>query len=196
MRQTGIADRYRPMLRSAFILALSLTIAAATGFAKQGAVRTLYTVPNMTLIEQPTGESVVTVNDTSGSISSLQVAIDNARSANPSNVIVIHLLRGAVYTVSSAGLVLGSHECLVAEGAIIRAANSSVTVPLITIASGSTNVSVAGGTLDGQGANIQGIDAPSAARINIDKVVVKNFASDGIFLNGTGNTTFDNEMTV
>jgi len=184
------------MLRSAFILAIALTLATAMVFARQGVVRNLYTVPNTTFVEQPAGESVVTVNDTSGSISSVQAAIDNARSANPGNVIVIHLLRGAIYSVSSAGLVLGSHECLVAEGAVIQAANASVTVPLITIASGSINVSVAGGTLDGQGANIQGIFAPAASRVNIDKVVVKNFGSDGISLNGNGNSAFDNEMTV
>src|SRR5579883_389616 len=145
-------------------------LVVATSFAKQGVVRGLYTVPNSTFIEQPSGETVVTVNDTSGSISSLQTAIDNARSANPSNAILIHLLRGAIYSVSSSGLVLGSHECLVAEGAVIRAANASVTVPLITISSGSTNVSVAGGKLDGKGANIDGIYAPSASRVNIDKV--------------------------
>ncbi len=190
------AGRYCTMLRSAFILAIALTLATAMVFARQGVVRNLYTVPNTTFIEQPAGESVVTINDTSGSISSVQAAIDNARSANPSSVIVIHLLRGAVYSVSSAGLVLGSHECLVAEGAMIQAANASVTMPLITIASGSTNVSVAGGTLDGKGANIQGIFAPAASRVNIDKVVVKNFGSDGISLNGNGNSTFDNEMTV
>jgi parallel beta-helix repeat protein len=190
-----IAGRYR-VLKGALLLALAVTVGAAAAFAKQGVVRTLYTVPNTTFIEQPTGESVVTINDTSGSISSLQTAIDNARSANPGNVIVIHLQRGGIYFVTSAGIVLGSHECLVAEGAIIQAANSSVTVPLITIASGSTNVSVAGGTLDGQGANTQGIFAPSAKRVNIDKVIVRNFASDGILLNGNGNSTFDNEMTV
>src|SRR5579859_5799497 len=191
-----LMEQYRTVLRSILILAGALTLLAATAFAKQGAVRALYTVPNTTFIEQPIGETVVTVNDTSGSISSLQTAIDNARSANPSYVIVIHLMRGAIYTVSSQGLVLSSHECLVAEGAMIQAANASVTVPLITIASGSTNVSVAGGILDGQGANIQGIFAPAASRVNIDKVVVKNVGSDGISLNGNGNSAFDNEMTV
>src|SRR5215472_9697299 len=191
-----LANRYHGMLRNTLILAVSLIVSATTVLAKQGAVRTLYTTPNTAFVEQPSGESVVTVNDTSGSISSLQAEIDTARNANPANVIVIHLLRGAIYSVSGAGLVLSSHECLVAEGAIIRAANSSVTVPLITIASGSTKVSVAGGTLDGQGANIQGIYAPSAARVNIDKVALKNFASDAISLNGNGNSTFDNEMTV
>src|SRR5262249_13966538 len=194
-REPKTACRYWGVLRGAFILAFLIHLAAPV-FAQQGAVRALYTVPNTTFIEQPTGETVVTINDTSGSISSLQTAINNARSANPNNVILIHLLRGAIYSVSGAGLVLSSHECLVAEGAIIRAANSSVTVPLITIASGSTKVSVAGGTLDGQGANIQGIYAPSAARVNIDKVALKNFASDAISLNGNGNSTFDKKRAM
>lgn len=164
--------------------------------ASQGAGRLLYTVPNTTFIEQPSGESIVTINDTSRSISGAQAAIDSARSANPEKVIVVHLLRGAIYTVRDTGLMLSSHECLVAEGALIQAADSSVTVPLITIAPGSTNVSISGGTLEGHGANTQGIFAAAASRVNIDHVVAKNFALDGISLNGNGNTMFDNEMTV
>src|SRR5262245_44621646 len=173
-----------------------VVLSGVTTFAQQGAVRMLYTVPNTTFIEQPTGESVVTINDASGSISTLQTAINNARSANPDKVIVIRLKRGATYTVSTTGIVLGSRQCLVAEGALIRAANSSVTASLITISSGATKVSVAGGTLDGLLANINGIDATAASRVNIDKVVLKNFGRDAIFLNGNGNSSFDNEMTV
>jgi hypothetical protein len=155
----------------------------------------LYTSPNMGFIEQPSGEVVVTVNDTSGMVSTLQTEINNARAANPTNVIVIRLTN-AIYTVSSAGIVLGSHECLVASGATIQAANSSVTAPLVTIASGSTNVSVSGGILDGSGANIQGIYAPAAARVNIDFVTVRNCGLDCILLKGNGNSSYDNEMTV
>src|SRR5207253_1745916 len=112
--------------------------------------------------------------DTSGSIATLQASIDSARASNPTNVIVIRLLSNAVYSVSSAGIVLGSHECLIASGATIKAANSSVTVPLIAVSSGATNVSVAGGILDGNGASINGINAPSARRVNVDQVIVQN----------------------
>jgi len=177
----------------------SIAVALATGIAsaEPGAVRMLYTVPNSTFIENPSGDSgVVTINDTSGSVATLQASINNARSANPNSIIVIHLLTGATYTVSSAGLVLGSQECLVGSGALIQAANSSVTVPLIQINSGSTNVSVAGGTLDGNGANINGITAPTAARVNIDQVTVMDCGQDCILLKGNGSTTYDNEMTV
>ncbi|HEX4351052.1 MAG TPA: hypothetical protein VH251_11725, partial [Verrucomicrobiae bacterium] len=155
-------------------------------FAGQGVQRMLYTPPNMAFVEQPSGGSVVTASDSSGSISTLQTSLNNARAANPNAVIVIQLLTNATYLVSSAGLVLGSHECLAAGSATIRAANSSVTAPLITIASASTNVSVAGGTLDAGGANIEGIYAPSAARVNVDKVIVKNCGLDCILLKGQG----------
>jgi parallel beta-helix repeat protein len=168
-------------------------------FAGEGAQRMLYTVPTNSFIENVSGDSVVTVNDTSGSISTLQTLINGARSANPNSIIVIHLLSGATYQVnnSNGGLVLSSQECLIGSGALIQALNSAVTNALITISSGSTNVSVAGGTLDAAGANIFGIYAPSSsARINIDKVTVRNCGQDCIQLNGQGDTTYDNEMTV
>src|SRR5262249_57913436 len=79
-RKPKTACQYWGVLRGAFILAFLIHLAAPV-FAKQGAVRALYTVPNTTFIEQPTGETVVTINDASGSISSLQTAINNARSA-------------------------------------------------------------------------------------------------------------------
>ncbi len=157
----------------------------------------LYTVPNTTFIENPSGDSgVVTINDASGSISTLQTSINNARSAHSSSIIVINLKRGAVYTVNSAGLVLGSQECLVGSGALIQAASSSVAVPLITITTGSTNVSVAGVALDGNNAGINGITGSSVARVNIDKVTVVDCGLDCILLTGKGSTTYNNELSV
>src|SRR5271154_1183490 len=41
-----------------------------------------------------------------------------------------------------------------------------------------------------------GIDAPAAARVNVDKVTVQNCGQDCILLEGQGNSTYDNEMTV
>jgi parallel beta-helix repeat protein len=164
--------------------------------AIQGATRMLYAVPNASFVEQPSGDSVVTISDATGTIVGLQSAIASARSANPNSDIVIRLLSGATYWVTNASVVLGSRECLLATGANIKAASASVTVPLIQINSGSTNVSIAGGTLDGNGAYIQGIFAASVARVNVDKVVVQNCGQDCILLKGNGNSTYDNEMTV
>ena len=187
------------------ILAITLAlvsvciISITSTFAGQGASRMLYTVPNNSFIENTSGDNLVTIYDTSGSISTLQTLINNARAANPSYVIIIHLLGGATYWVdnNNGGLVLGSQECLVGSGALIEATNAAVTNTLITISTGSTNVSVAGGTLNGNGANIYCIFAPSsAARINIDKVSAGNCGQDCIQLNGQGGNTFNNEMTI
>jgi parallel beta-helix repeat protein/autotransporter-associated beta strand protein len=167
--------------------------------AGQGAGRMLYTVPDSSFIENPSGDNVVNIDDTSGSISTLQSLVNNARNANPNSIIVIHLSAGVTYWVNNGngGLALTSEECLVGSGALIEATNSGVTNSLITIRAGSTNVSVSGGTLDARGANIYGIYAPSSsARINVDKVTVRNCGQDCIQLNGQGDGTFDNEMTV
>jgi fibronectin-binding autotransporter adhesin len=168
-------------------------------FAGQGTGRMLYTAPNNTFIENVSGDNEVTISDTSGSIATLQTLINNARTANPAYIIIIRLMSGATYSVSNStgGLVLGSQECLVGSGATIEAANSAVTNTLVTISTGSTNVSIAGGTYNGNGANIYCIYAPSSsARINIDKVTAGNCGQDCIQLNGNGSGTFDNEMTI
>ena len=178
-------------------LGIFLTTAA---FAGQGAQRMLYTVPNSAFIENPTGDTnVVTINDASGSVATLQALINNARSANPNAILIIHLLSGATYWVNntSGGLTLGSQECLLGSGATIQATNSAVTNSLVIINSGASNVSIAGGTYNANGADIYGIYAPSSsARINIDKVTVMNCGQDCIQLNGNGSGTFDNEITV
>src|ERR1051325_166543 len=114
---------FRP-LRQLASIGIVLLCSAAAVKARQGAVRMLYTTPNATFVEKPSGEVTVTINDASGSIAALQTSINNARAANPTNVVIIRLLAGAVYTVSNASLTLGSHECLVASGATIRAANA------------------------------------------------------------------------
>jgi len=190
-------NKMLPLTTSLFFLCLGLFALTATpADAAQGAQSTLFTVLNSTFIENPAGDSKWAVNDISGSISTLQSSINSARSAHPGSILIITLKSGATYTVSSTGLTLGSDECLIASGATIRASSSSVTVPLITISSGAENVSIAGGTLDGNGANIQAIYAPSAARVNVDAVVARNCGQDCIVLYGHGNTTYDNEMTV
>src|SRR5580704_13411000 len=108
MRTANIAFAVRKAVWCAALLA---PVAILAG---QGVQRMLYTSPNLAFIEQPSGDSVVTVNDASGSISTLQTAINNARSANPNSILVIQLLTNATYVVSTTGLVLGSHECLAA----------------------------------------------------------------------------------
>src|SRR5437016_13626672 len=129
-----LSDKLPPFTTTTLFLCAGLAVlTATTAVASQGAQPTIYTVPNSTFIEDPSGDSKVAVNDTSGSISTLQTSINNARSAHPGSILIITLKSGATYSVSSAGLTLGSDECLVGSGATIKASSSSVTVPLITI---------------------------------------------------------------
>jgi hypothetical protein len=50
-----------------------------------------YAVANSAFIQTPTSESVVNLEDTSGSIATLQASIDAARAANPDKIIIIRL---------------------------------------------------------------------------------------------------------
>ena len=183
------------------VLMVALFVATAkhidVAFAGQGAGRMLYSVATNSFIENPAGDvGVKTINDTSGSIATLQSNINSTRSSFPNSIIVIRLTNNATYWISNVSLVLGSRQCLVASGAVIKATNASVTVPLIQITSGATNVSIAGGRLDGSGASLFGIFAPTADRVNVDRVAVVNCGAGGISLGGRGNTNFDNELTV
>jgi len=85
---------------AALLAALIVVLPAGHVFAGQGAVRLLYTAPNLKFVEQTSGEVVININDASGSISSVQTAINNARAANPTNIIIIRLTN-ATYVVSS-----------------------------------------------------------------------------------------------
>ena len=168
------------------------------GNTTQGRRGNLYTAPPNGFVLSPSGnETITTINDTSGSISSVQTAINNARAANGSAVIVVNLQAGTTYTVNSSPLVLGTRVCLIANGATIRAASASVSATsLVLISSGATHVSIAGGTFDGAGAALNGIFAPQANRVNVDKVTVRNTGLEGILLRGHGSTVWDNELTV
>ena len=155
-----------------------------------------YTVPNSTYVQQPSGEVLTTINDASGSIATLQAAINAARISNPSRQIMIKLKAGARYTISNLPLTLGSNMSLSGTSSCI-VANSSTTAPtLIKITNGSNMVSINNLTLEGALANLYGIEALGVSRINIDQVTVRRTILDGILLEGLGSTIFDNEMTI
>ncbi len=155
-----------------------------------------YTVPNCTYVQLPNGEVLTTINDTSGSIATLQAAINAARISNPSRQIMIKLKAGARYVVSNLPLTLGSNMSLSGTSSCI-VANSSTTAPtLIKITNGSNMVSINNLTLEGALANLYGIEALGVSRINIDQVTIRRTILDGILLEGMGSTTFDNEMTI
>src|SRR5262245_62780056 len=96
----------RSLFFALFRLGAFLSLAITTALAGQGVSRMLYTTPNFTFIEKRTGETVVTINDASGSIATVQASINSARAANPTNVIVMRMLSGETYSVTTAGLKL------------------------------------------------------------------------------------------
>src|SRR5581483_12130082 len=148
----------------------------------------IYIQPGSEPFIQHSGEQVVTVTDTSGSISTAQTAINNARSAHPSAILVIHL-NATTYTVSSTPLVLTSNECLVLGSTTTIAASSSsaIAAALISV-TGQSDVSIAGGTLDVKGANMDCIAVSACDRVNIDNVIAMNAKQDGILVKGNGET--------
>jgi parallel beta-helix repeat protein len=180
--------------RSLFALLFSTSLLPLTAVAFPAASN-LYVQPGAQPFIENTGETVVTVNVSSGSLSDAQTQLDSARSANPSAIILLNLT--GTYTVSTTPLTLPSHTCLVLGAhAVIQASSSSATSPALIQVSSQTNVSIAGGTLIGAGANLNGIRVLTSNRVDIDKVVIQNCGAAGISLTGNGNTTFDNECTI
>jgi len=169
----------------------------ATSLAQPGLTGTLYTVPNGTFFQQPAGETVTTINDTSGSISTLQTAINSARTANATRFLIINLKSNTEYLVTTTPLILGSKMCLSGSSNTSIAASSSTTATsLIKITGGSSYTSVNYLTLNGNQADLYGIEAPGVSRVSLDQLVIRQTGKDGLFLQGLGSANFDNQITV
>ena len=167
-----------------------------SSFALPGQVTNLYTIPNSTFYLQPK-ELITTINDSSGSIDILQQAIDTARAANPTRLLLINL-RPTNYLITSTPLTLSSRMCLSGTNdAVIRAANAQVSAKsLIKIVDGSSYVSVNFLTLDGNQADLAGVEGARLNRISLDQLRIRQTGQDGITLQGLGKTNFNNEITV
>jgi len=156
-----------------------------------------YTPPaSFPFIQQPTDEKVVSLQDTSGSIPTLQGMIDGARASNPDSFLVIYLKGAATYPVTTTPLILGSKMCLLGGGATFSASSSSAATSLIYISPGSSFVSISQSTLSGGSANLYGIEARGVNRVHLDQVTANQTGKDGIYLQGMGSTIFDNEITI
>ncbi|NDC60736.1 MAG: hypothetical protein EBZ60_01760, partial [Betaproteobacteria bacterium] len=156
-----------------------------------------YAAPtNFPFIQQPTGEKVTSLQDTSGSVSTLQDMIDSARAANPDQFLVIYLKGGAQYTVTSTPLLLGSKMCLLGNGATLSAGTGCTASSLIRLSPSASLVSLTQTTLVGNSANLYGVEGAGVSRVHLDQVTVRQTGKSGIYLQGTGPTNFDNEITV
>jgi len=157
----------------------------------------VYTPPtSFPFIQQLSNEKVVSLQETSGSISTLQDMIDATRASNPDSFLVIYLKAAATYSVTTTPLVLGSKICLLGGGAIFSTSANSTASSLIRISPGSSFVSITQTTLQGGSANLYGIEAPGVSRVHLDQVTASQTGKDGFYLQGMGSTIFDNEITI
>lgn len=155
----------------------------------------LYVQPSSEPFIEQAGETVITVNDSSGSISTAQTALNNAHTAHPTAIVVLNLT--GTYAVSSAALNLTSNTCCVlTSGTIIKAASSSITPTCLIQIHSQSNVSVAGGTFNGEGASVNAVQIETSSHVNIDDLTVENCGRDGVYLTGNGNSTYDNANSV
>ena len=165
--------------------------------AALGPVSNLYALPKAAFIQNEAGDEQVILEDFSESLSTLQAAINTARSDYPDAFLLIRLKPTGLYTANSAPLVLGSKMCLTGNGTRIEAAGANVTSSsLLRIAPGSSYVSISNVVLNGKLASIRGIEAAGVARVNIDNTTVRNTGLEGIFLEGPGIDVFDSQITV
>jgi parallel beta-helix repeat protein len=175
--------------RSALLLVLAagLFTCTPTTLHAAGPVKTgLYVPPVNAYIIAP-GETPVTLTFGSAAIADVQAQLDAARAANADMPILLTL--GGDYTVADFPLTLPSRTSVVLYGTI-RAAQDATASSLIAI-TGQSKVGIAGGLLDGRGANLAGIAIDASSKIDIDEVTIVNTGRDGITFNGNGNDVWD-----
>jgi len=126
------------------------------------------------------GKTRVDITLTSGSISSIRKALDNAHVANPTAVVVAHLNGDFVTTGTTDSLLVKENECILLTGSI---SNGSGNAPSVLYFKDSNIISsFSGGTIDGE--NLNGSTAlvyiTGSANVVLDNVNVLNSAGQGI----------------
>jgi hypothetical protein len=86
--------------------------------------------------------------------------------------------------VNDKPLNLPSNTSLVFYGTILALPNATASSPIAI--TGQSKVAIAGGLLQGNFANLAGINAETSTKINIDSVTIRNTRRDGIILSGNG----------
>lgn len=155
-----------------------------------------FSVPNSGFVGQPINEVVTVIEDTSGSIATLQGLIDSARVAQPEQFILVRLRANTTYPVTGSPLILNSKMTLSGAGTTLAAGSTTTAGSMVRILPGATLVSIDRLTLEGAGKNLYGIEGTGVSRVNVDRVTVRDTGLSGIFLQGLGSTVFNNEMTV
>jgi hypothetical protein len=179
-------------LRSiAFIVVLGAAAFPASFALAQGPnPHGLYVPPANSFI-QDSAETRIALTLGSTPLAQVQTQLDSARAGSDSPIV---LTLTGTYLVANTPLTLPSNTSLVLYGTI-KAVPGARASSLIAITD-QTRVSVAGGLLDGQGANLSGIDVETSAKINIDAVTITNTGGNGIVFNGNGNDVWDSGSAI
>src|SRR5262249_10732409 len=151
----------------------------------------VYVPPSGGFIHNP-AESPVALEFGLASLASVQKALDAARAADPFSPIVLTLT--GVYTVTDTPLTLPSRTSLVLYGTL--RADERVTAKSLIAIAGQSEVSVAGGLLDGRSLPLAGIRAEGSRKVNIDAVTITNTGRDGIALAGPGNDVWNSGSAI
>ena len=159
----------------------------------------LYTAPSNPFIAP--GETPVTLDITSGTIAQVQQQINDARTANPYDYILIYLT--GTYTVTDTPLMLSSKQILYLRGTIYADSSSATASSLVEVDSGESFVAImgygSGSILDGQSANLNGVRVNASSRIVIDHITVQDTGQEGLYVQGLGNggsIIWDAQMSV
>lgn len=173
------------------LVTLGLFAAAATGQTVGPHHPGRYVPPASSYILNPT-ETPIMIQFGSAKLSDIQARLNAARAASADSPIVLTLT--GTYFVKDEPLSLSSNTSLVLYGTI-QAVPGATATSLISI-SGQSKVAIAGGILQGNFAQLAGIDAEGSTKINIDSVTISNTGRDGIILSGNGNTVFDSGSAI
>jgi Periplasmic copper-binding protein (NosD)/Right handed beta helix region/Secretion system C-terminal sorting domain len=126
------------------------------------------------------GKNRVDITITSGSMTSIRTALNNAHTANPTAVVVCHLNGNFYTTAASDSLLVKEDECILLNGTIAN--GSSQTQSVIYFKDSGINSSFSGGTIDGK--KLNGYSAlvyiTGSANVVLDSIIVKNSLGQGI----------------
>jgi nitrous oxidase accessory protein NosD len=181
-----------PIFRSWNIMLCVSVLAVAVDARAQGPNRRgLYVPPAGGYIHDP-AETRIALEFGRVPLAQIQQQLDAARATDATSPIVLTLTD--VYTVRDWPLTLPSRTSLVLYGAV--RADRRTTAPSLIAVTGQKEVAIAGGLLDGGGANLTGIRVEGSAKVNIDAVTVRNTGQDGILLTGAGNAVWNSGSAV
>jgi len=143
-----------------------------------------------------TGKPRMDITLTSGSMSSIRTALNNAHTASPTAVVVCHL-NGNFFTSSTTdSLLVKDNECILLNGTIAN--GSGQTNAVIYFKDSNIISSFSGGTIDGE--NLNGTNAlvyiTGSTNVVLDAITVKNSVGQGITKRSSSSPTYIRGCTV